>query len=77
MSVFVRLPVNRIWNGGCDPQAGLEIYHWGYPQFWVILSSQNDPLLGPKFQPLCGPLAAPYLYAHAEPGLNFRLCTWI
>ena len=43
--------MNCIWRGGSDPQAGVEICCWGYPQFWLILSSQNDPLLGPQFQP--------------------------
>ena len=47
------------------------------PEFWLILSSRNDPLLGPQFHPPCGQLAAPYLYAHKEPGPNFRLYTQI
>ena len=36
-----------------DPisKPAMEIYHWGYPGFWLILSSQNDPLLGPQFHP--------------------------
>ena len=51
MGVFVRLRVDCIWNGGSDLQAGVEIYHWGYPRFWLILSSKNDPLLGPQFHP--------------------------
>ena len=45
MGVSVGLLVDRIWNGGSDLQAGVEIYHWGYPGVWLILSSQNDPLL--------------------------------
>ena len=51
MGVSIGLQVDRIWNGGSDLQAGVEIYHWGYPGFWLILSSQNDPLLGPEFHP--------------------------
>ena len=51
MGVSVGLLVDRIWNGGSDLQAGVEIYHWEYPGFWLILSSQNDPLLGPQFHP--------------------------
>ena len=51
MGVSVGLSVDWVWNGGSDLQAGVEIYHWGYPQFWLILSSQNDPLLGPQFHP--------------------------
>ena len=38
-------------NCGSDLQAGVEIYHWRYLQFWLILGSQNDPLLGPQFHP--------------------------
>ena len=34
-----------------DLQAGVEIYYWEHPEFWLISSSQNDPLLGPQFQP--------------------------
>ena len=48
------------------------------PKFWLILSSQNDPLLGPQFfTPPCGQLAAPHLYAHEEPGPNSKLYTQI
>ena len=50
------------------------------PEFWLISSSQNDPILGPQFHPPpppCSQLAAPYLYAHDEPGPNFMLCTQI
>ena len=25
------LPVDRVWNGGSDLQAGVEIYYWGHP----------------------------------------------
>ena len=49
MGVSGRLPVDRVWNRGSELQAGVEIYYWKYPQFWLILSSQNDPLLGPGF----------------------------
>ena len=51
MGVSVGLPVDRIWNGGSDLQAGMEMYLSGYPGFWLILNSQNDPLLGPQFHP--------------------------
>ena len=27
MGVFVGLPVDRVWNGGSDLQAGMEIYY--------------------------------------------------
>ena len=42
--------MDRIWNGRSDLQAGVEIYNWGYLRFWLILSSQNEPFLGPQFQ---------------------------
>ena len=51
MGVSVGLPVDCVWNGGSDLPAGVEIYYQGHLQFWLILSSQNDPLLGPQFQP--------------------------
>ena len=77
MGVSVGLPVDRVWNGGSDLQAGVEIYYWEHPEFWLISSSQNDPLLGPQFQPPCGELAVQYLYAHEEPGPNSKLYTQI
>ena len=48
MGVSVGLPVDRVWNGGSDLQAGVEIYYWEHPEFWLISSSQNDPILGPQ-----------------------------
>ena len=69
--------MDHIWNGRSDLQAGVEIYHWEYPGFWLILSSQNDPLLGPQFHPPCGQLVAPYLSAHMKAGPNLSLCTQI
>ena len=57
--------MDRIWNGGSNLQAGVEIYHWGYPQFWLILSSQNHPLLGPQFQPPVWSIGGP-----------ISLCPW-
>ena len=49
MGVSIGLPVDRVCNGGSDLQAGVEIYYWEHPEFWLISSSQNDPLLGPQF----------------------------
>ena len=51
MGVVVGLLVDRVWNGGSDLEAGVEIYYWGNPESWLISSSQKDPLLGPQFQP--------------------------
>ena len=35
------------------------------------------PFWDPNFTPPCGQMAAPYLIAQEEPGLNFNLCTQI
>ena len=51
MGVFVEFLVKCVWNGGSDLLAGMEIYYWEHPEFWLISGSQNDPLLGPEFQP--------------------------
>ena len=59
MGVFVRLPVNRVWNGGSDLQAGVEIYYWEHTKFWLISSSQNDPILGPQFPPSVWSIGGP------------------
>ena len=59
MGVSIGPTLDRIWNGGSDLQAGVEIYHWGYPEFWLILSSQNDPLLGPQFHPAVWSIGGP------------------
>ena len=40
MGVFVGLPVDRVWNGGSDLQAGVEIYYWEHPQ---ILAHFEQP----------------------------------
>ena len=61
MGVSVGLPVDHVWNGGSDLQAGVEIYYWEHTEFWLISSSQNDPILGPNFPLPCGQLAAPFL----------------
>ena len=76
MGVSVGLLVDGVWNGEFDRQASKEIYYWAHPEFWLISSSQNDPLFGtPISPPPCGQLAAPYLSAHVEPGPNSKLYT--
>ena len=59
MEVSVGLRVNCVWNGGFDLQAGVEMYYWEHPEFWLILSSQNDPLLGPQFHPSVWSIGGP------------------
>ena len=77
MGVSVGLPVDCVGNGGSDLQDGVEIYYWEHTKFWLISSSQNDPILGPNFPLPCGQLAAPFLSDHREPGPNFKLYTQI
>ena len=59
MGVSVRLLVDHVWNGESDLQAGVEIYYWEHPGFWLILSSQNDPLFGPEFHPSVWSIGGP------------------
>ena len=51
MGVSFRHQVDCMWNSRSDLQAGVEIYHWVYIRFWLILGNQNDPFLGPQFHP--------------------------
>ena len=59
MGVSIGLPVDRVWNGGSDLQAGVELYYWESPEFWLILGSQNDPILGPQFPPSVWSIGGP------------------
>ena len=59
MRVFVRLPVDRVCIGRSDLQAGVEIYYWEHTVFWLISSSQNDPILGPQFPPSVWSIGGP------------------
>ena len=59
MGVSVGLPVNHVWNGGSDLQAGVEIYYWEHPEFRLISSSQKDPILGPQFPPSVWSIGGP------------------
>ena len=40
-------------------QAGVEIYYWEHSEFWLISSSQNDPILGPQFPPSVWSIGGP------------------
>ena len=78
MEVSVGLPVDRVWNGGSDLQAGVEIYYWEHTEFWLISSSQNDPILGPQFPPSVWSIGGPIsLSPYGEPGSKFKLYTQI
>ena len=73
MGVFIRLLVNCISNGRSDLQASVEIYHWEHPQFWLILSSQNDPLLGPQFHPPMWSIGGPISLCPQEFRTEFQV----
>ena len=73
MGVFVGLPVDRVWNGGSDLQAGVEIYYSGHARFWLILSSQNDPLLGPQFHPPVWSIGGPISLCQQEAWTQFQV----
>ena len=59
MGVFVGLPVDRVWNGGSDLRAGVEIYYWEHPRILAHFGSQNDPILGPQFHPSVWSIGGP------------------
>ena len=66
-----------IWNEMADP---ISKPAWRYtigstPEFWVISAAKMTPFWDPNFTPPCGQLAAPFLYAHREPGPNLKLYT--
>ena len=45
--------------------------------FGSFQAAKMTPFWDPNFNPLCGQLAAPSLYAHREPGPNSKLYTEI
>ena len=51
--------MDRVWRDGSDLQPGVEIYYWEHPKFWLISSSQNDPILGPQFPPSVWSIGGP------------------
>ena len=59
MGVSIGLPVDRVWDGGSDLQAGVETYYWEHTEFWLISSSQNDPILRPQFPPSVWSIGGP------------------
>ena len=65
MGVSIELRMDCMWNDKSDLKAGVEIYHWGYLQVWLISGNQNDPLLGPQFHPLVWSIGGP-----------ISLCAW-
>ena len=46
-------------------------------RYTIGSTPKMTPFWDPNFNPPCGQLAAPYLYAHKEPGPNFKLYTQI
>ena len=76
MGVFIRLLWDRMWNGGSNLPAGVEIYHWEYLRFWLILGNQNDPLFGtPISPPRVVSWRSHISEAKLKPRPNFELCT--
>ena len=61
MGVSIGLPVDRVWDGGSDIQAGVEIYYWGHTKFGSFQAAKMTPFLDPNFPLPCGQLAAPFL----------------
>ena len=47
------------------------------PNFGSFRAAKMTPFWDPNFTSPCGQLAAPYLYAHSEPGPNFKFYTQI
>ena len=45
----------------------------GTPSFGSFRAAKMTPFWDPNFNPPCGQLAAPYLYAHVKPGPNLKL----
>ena len=60
-----------------DLQAGVEIYYWEHPEFWLISAAKMTPFWDPNFPLPFGQLAAPFLSAHREPGPKSKLYTQI
>ena len=76
MWAHIDLPLGPKPNVESRIQAIMEEYPWGYFQFWLISGYAKTPLFpDPNFSPPCGRLAAPYLYAHEEPGPHFKSFT--
>ena len=49
----------------------------GTPNFGSFQAAKMTPFWDPNFPLLCGQMAAPFLYAHREPGPKFKLYTQI
>ena len=77
MGVTVTLLVDCVWNGGSDLQAGVEIYYWEHTEFWLISSSQNDPILGPQFPPSVWSIGGPISLCPQGPRPKSKLYTQI
>ena len=64
------------WQIGSSSRCGDVLL--GAPlNFGSFRAAKLTPFCDPNFTPPCGQLAAPYLYAHREPGPNFKSYTQI
>ena len=64
------------WQIGSPSRRG-DILLGAPPNFGSFRAAKMTPFWDPNFTPPCGQLAAPYLYAHREPGPNSKLYTQI
>ena len=66
------------WRIGSPSRRG-DILLGAPPNFGSFRAAKMTPFWDPNFTPPppCGQLAAPYLYAHREPGPNSKLYTQI
>ena len=62
------------WQIGSPSRRG-DILLGAPPIFGSFRAAKMTPFWDPNLTPPCGQLAAPYLYAHREPGPNSKLCT--
>ena len=74
MGVSVVLPVDGVWNGGSPSWRG-DISFGAPPNYCSFRAAKMTPFWDPNFTPPCGQLAAPYLFAHGEPGPRSKLYT--
>ena len=64
------------WRIGSPSRRG-DILLGAPPNLGSFRAAKKTPFWNPNFTPPCGPLAAPYLFAHRGPGPNFKLYTQI
>ena len=76
MGVSIGLLVDCVWNGRSDLHAGVEIYYREHPCFWLILSSQNGPLLKPEFHSPVWSIGGPICLCPWKVRTYFQVVHW-